>query len=603
MKNMTGTTPHRPGQPLRARRLRLPVGSLVLAASAALAQTPGAALAPKATAQAPTGPMPVRVVCLAENAEDLFKNPSELFKLNLVRLFGSDKLNKAVLTDLKSTYPPVGGWHYVPIGSGFIVDQQRLHLVTNWHVSLQCPRDATSGLQIGIIEPSGTEITSILGDLQFKEHPSRVEIGNDNKPRKAKEDAPVRALCRDRSKSCTADSADNVEFFAPDLAVIKLRHPAQTMPIPLAVNPDLSGRGDLEIRGFPQVTMHLSQTVGGSRLQTVLPTLTPAKYSGPLSRDNIRPGLSQQEIVRTEMLMLAAQVHPGNSGGPVLADGKVVGVVTAAIVGQGKVQRSEGDLNLSQAGEGIVPAGYGLAVPVAEVSQLLSLVGVKPVAASLLASAAPALAKTGLTPAGDADGARPARPEPAWWQDTQHQLMLGLALCLLAAASAFGVMLTRRKSSAPSIPPRPAVDPITVIVPEARVRAEPQPRSEQPVQQAPATAPTPRAAVELSLSRCPQEGQSITLPLPNGANSLSVGRDPRVCQFVFPNDCNDVSGVHCAFTWNAQTAKLFVEDLRSTNATFVNGRKLLANTPEQLKAGDTVDLGAQGKNRFSVRLP
>lgn len=595
MKNMTGTILHRPRQPLRACSLPLAVGTLILAASAALAQTPDAAVPAKAAVQAPAGPIPVRVVCLAENAEDFKKNSNAQFRMNLIRMFGSDKLNQMMLTYLKSNYPPVGGWHYVPIGSGFIVDDARLHVVTNWHVSRQCPRDAKSGFQVGIIEPSGNEITLILGDA-IEDRP-RMETGNDNNARKMVEEVPVRALCHDRNKSCSAKESKNVEFFAPDLAVIKLRKPAQTMPIPLAGNPDLSSRGDLEISGFPQVTMRLSQAAGGSRLQTVLPTLTPAKYSGPLSRDNIRPGLPQQEIVRTEMLMLAAQVHPGNSGGPVLADGKVVGVVTAAIVADGKVQRSEGDLNVIRSGDDIVPAGYGLAVPVAEVKQILNWVGVKPMAA------VPPVLTIPPVPVPPDQLVVPDGGQTAWWQDTQHQLMLALALCLLAAASAFAFMLMRRKSSTPPAPPRAPADPITVIVPDARPRVEPQVQPGPPLQPRPATAETPHTAVELSLSRCPQEGQSLILPLPNGANSLTVGRDPRVCQFVFPNDCTDVSGVHCSFTWNAQMAKLFVEDLRSTNSTFVNGRKLIANTPEQLKAGDTVDLGAQGKNRFSVRLP
>lgn len=590
MTNMTRTTDC-PEPPLKHCKFGVMAMALALATPLSFGQTGGASLRAPADAAAHTtsGPMPVRVVCLAENVEDYFKNPNELLALTLVRLFGGSKVNAAIVAGFKSQFPPVGGWHYLPIGTGFIVDKERLHVVTNWHVALQCPRDEKSRLQIGIIEPSGNEITSILADAI--EGRVRTEAV-DGKGREVTEKVPVRALCRDREKSCSTSGSENVEFFAPDLAVLKLRGPAQTLPIPFASNLNLSGRSDLEIRGFPQVTMRLSQAAGGSRLQTVLPTLTMAKYSGPLSRDNIRPGVAQQDIVRAEMLMLAAQVHPGNSGGPVLANGSVVGVVTAAIVSGGKLRRAADgdDVDNTRVADDIVPAGYALAVPVAEVTRMLDWVGVKPAAAASL----PPIQDISSFPPPE----KQHKQEKSWLQDTQHQLMLGLALCLLVATAAFGVMISRRKAITTPAPVKPPIKPDTVIVPDPRPRVEPETPK-------PAPAVTPekvRAVVELSLSQCPQEGQRLTLPLPNGANSLTVGRDPRVCQFVFPNSCNDVSGIHCSFTWNIQTAKLFVEDLRSTNFTFVNGRKLVANKPEQLKAGDTVDLGAEGRNRFSVRI-
>ena len=64
----------------------------------------------------------------------------------------------------------------------------------------------------------------------------------------------------------------------------------------------------------------------------------------------------------------------------------------------------------------------------------------------------------------------------------------------------------------------------------------------------------------------------------------TMGRAPRA-DFVV--DAALVSRVHCRFTLN-QTNELELEDLGSTNGTFVNGRKVMRT---QLSDGDKLTIG------------
>ena len=64
----------------------------------------------------------------------------------------------------------------------------------------------------------------------------------------------------------------------------------------------------------------------------------------------------------------------------------------------------------------------------------------------------------------------------------------------------------------------------------------------------------------------------------------TMGRAPRA-DFVV--DAALVSRVHCRFTLN-QTNELELEDLDSTNGTFVNGKKI---TRAALSDGDTLTIG------------
>lgn len=69
--------------------------------------------------------------------------------------------------------------------------------------------------------------------------------------------------------------------------------------------------------------------------------------------------------------------------------------------------------------------------------------------------------------------------------------------------------------------------------------------------------------------------------IPN--NRLQIGRD-ETCDIVLDNPY--ISNEHCAIYSNSQ--KVYVEDLISTNGTFVNGKRI--NSKIELKDGDKIEI-------------
>jgi len=69
--------------------------------------------------------------------------------------------------------------------------------------------------------------------------------------------------------------------------------------------------------------------------------------------------------------------------------------------------------------------------------------------------------------------------------------------------------------------------------------------------------------------------------IPN--NRIQIGRD-KTCDIILDNPY--ISNEHCAICSNG--SKIFVEDLISTNGTFVNGKKI--DTKVELKDGDKITI-------------
>ena len=79
-----------------------------------------------------------------------------------------------------------------------------------------------------------------------------------------------------------------------------------------------------------------------------------------------------------------------------------------------------------------------------------------------------------------------------------------------------------------------------------------------------------------------------------------LGRDPAACNIVFDRDTPGISGRHCQIAYDREQDCFVVTDLGSTYGTFLdNGKKLTANVPEKIYAGDTFYL-ADNANRFVV---
>lgn len=559
----------------------------------------------------------VRIVCLAEDASKFTEKLPLLWTIaGIADMFGAKEFNIAELTKLlKTSYPPVGRWNFVPIGSGFVVHtgkdaqgQEKSWVATNWHVATACPetrlrlnKDSNkyvlerTGLSLGILEPVDSEIRPILADL-YSTKSDRDEKGNS-----VQTPYFIKALCKNPNKACNAfvppyhqfgyeeetRLTNNVMFYAPDVAILQLREKTKIAPFPISTGENLHSQSRLEIHGFPQVAMQSQQEVNGSRAQLAEHVLTSATFSRTQDFSNERPGVKLEDVVKTNLMFLAAQVHPGNSGGPVLLDGKVVGMITSTItinnIRSPKKSAIEDVGEDALADKNVIPAGYALAVTASDIVKALDFFKVPYVKPEQPKPAEPSKPKKD-PPVGPGE-------EQKWWLQGTNQAIL-LLLALAAVIGIFiGVAVWRKKQEEllpPPAPPSPTPAPGPDIN-DTKPAPTPTPKP---------AAPTP--VVRLRASHGPLTG---TFPMPgsNGSMALFAGRDPATCQIIFPNTLTAISQLHCSFVWNPQTKTLVVKDL-STHGTFVNGEKLEKSVARILKSGDTIDLAEKNANRFTVEI-
>jgi S1-C subfamily serine protease len=94
--------------------------------------------------------------------------------------------------------------------------------------------------------------------------------------------------------------------------------------------------------------------------------------------------------------------------------------------------------------------------------------------------------------------------------------------------------------------------------------------------------------MQLTFESGPRAGQSLTI---EPGRSVVIGRDPAADVFI---DDPRVSRPH-ARVWVDATGGPRIEDLKSTNGTFVNGSRIASATP--LRSGDSVSIG---NTRFTI---
>lgn len=83
-------------------------------------------------------------------------------------------------------------------------------------------------------------------------------------------------------------------------------------------------------------------------------------------------------------------------------------------------------------------------------------------------------------------------------------------------------------------------------------------------------------------------------------DKVIIGRDPAVCNIVFDKNAPGISGRHCQVNYDQNEGVFIITDLGSSYGTFLgNGKKLTANVPEKMSAGDTFYL-CDSANRFVV---
>lgn len=545
----------------------------------------------------------VRIVCMAEQMETLLAPEFSLLHglAGLADLFkegyGVETRTRAARI-LKAEYPPIGPWSFFPVATGFVVHHtpDKSLVVTNWHVAAACPFGGQKRVQLGIIEPTGQEVQPILADTVTYDKKTGALV-------------PVRAFCRDDAQPCAVDlprkdvdgkpaaavtlteldrQRKNLYMFAPDVAVLQTRAPIKANPVTFntaQLQPDTVK--SLVLSGFPQVAMRLHQERAGTRRGLGEQITTGATFSRIVPLDNTRPGLREEDVLKADLMLLAAQIHPGNSGGPVVADGAVVGMITATVtVGQkGKAGLVHAQTEEALSNEKLViPSGYGLAVQAADVVKMLDFLGVP----YRTVSAKPAPAPQPQSQMAPPKPLPEPKPVPGGMGDP---LILGLialgVITLVVVGVAIRSSRVAKAVTAPPSQPGPGPSVEQTLVHPAKPEPPPPPAAAKP-------------AARLLAASGPLAG-TYGLPSPNGSPSLFVGRDPKSCQLVFPNQTDMVSSIHCCFSWTAQTRTLTVRDM-SMNGTYVNGKRVEKGATTTLRTGDTVDLGGANLNRFVVDL-
>lgn len=93
----------------------------------------------------------------------------------------------------------------------------------------------------------------------------------------------------------------------------------------------------------------------------------------------------------------------------------------------------------------------------------------------------------------------------------------------------------------------------------------------------------------------PLQGKRFVLA---SGKELTLGRDAKRCAVLFPDETKGVSRVHCKIRFDGETAT--ITDLGSTYGTYVDKKKIPANSPVRLHRGLAIDVGSE-KNRFTLQ--
>ncbi len=94
------------------------------------------------------------------------------------------------------------------------------------------------------------------------------------------------------------------------------------------------------------------------------------------------------------------------------------------------------------------------------------------------------------------------------------------------------------------------------------------------------------------------EGKSFSLD----AGPSVLGRDQRAANLVFASEAHSISKRHCMVSWDAARKAFVIQDLGSTNGTFLaTGERLTSGQSRELPAGARFFIGDL-RNQFEVRM-
>ena len=545
-----------------------------------------------AKAQLAEAPEAVHVICIAEKLE-AFNIPEA--KMDMAGLAGLGAYflnptpeNKTKIEIYDREYKLVmnkvawrlqGLWAR-SLGTGFVVSADKMKVLTSYDIASSCPledgQDESKRRQIAILSKDG------LRPIRATALGISSKFGDNNTPLpkficKTQESFCSKVLAKDvQDKQLKGKDGGlfelryDVKYWVPDLVVLNLVEQAEATPVMFSATDDIKVGTSLRYSGFPwslqQGKMGVSNTaVPGERAK---PTVQPATFSREISIDTGADQIvAETRRVKASWLELSgATIELGNSGAPLYdpTTGEVVGLVIKDL--------DSFDKNRVQTG--------GKAVPSTQIKAYLTAASAD---FTIMRIPAPVVEQPPPSP--------PVEPTPATTSDStlpmtlKQHLFSGKGLSIAALLTLFVGMLAyfvfRPGQNLMPVSPQPDNFPDNPVTPK----------------------PTkPQHFATLRCAHGPLAPQELLLPSASGRDTLTVGRDPSICQVVFPDSTSEVSGVHCKFSFDASTLSVFLEDLRSSNGTYVNKRQLRQGERVKLQSNDLVALGRPDSNVFVVTL-
>jgi len=294
------------------------------------------------------------------------------------------------------------------------------------------------------------------------------------------------------------------------------------------------------------------------------------------------------KTVEKEQVVYTAQFpDPGESGTtPKISDGKLLGLVkieNTAI----EVYKTSASMNKANSGGALFDACgnvIGINMMVKDGAQFAYVVdplleGLK--AAGVQAKVAEEHCGSTAAPAPSSgekgDKKESETPKTAAWWGPKGAEWIPVALLLAAIAMAFR---TPRKKVAPAMLRQPVPDAAkqaALIAPHARQTG---------------TRPALHGI----------EGQYAGKSFSLEAGPSVLGRDQRAANLVFASDAQTISKRHCMVSWDPARGTFVLQDLGSTNGTFLaTGERLTAGQSRDLPAGGRFFIGDL-RNQFEVRM-
>ena len=121
-----------------------------------------------------------------------------------------------------------------------------------------------------------------------------------------------------------------------------------------------------------------------------------------------------------------------------------------------------------------------------------------------------------------------------------------------------------------------------------------------PAPPAPPPPPPVRRALKPVLRGIAGQYAGSSISLETAASTL--GRDPQAANLVFSSEADSISKRHCTIRWEGARGVFVIEDLGSTNGTFLDtGERLPPGQPRDMHAGERFYIGDL-RNQFEVMM-